>query len=132
LRLLRGFADAAARGNFHELKTMLADDAQLIGDGGGKVPSFGVPLVGGPRIAQLYWATYLRFPGVVRYEVVVLNGQWGLLRFVDGVLESAQSLETDGARVVRIHSQRNPDKLARITATLGPNLAVTNAQSPTS
>ncbi|APW42714.1 RNA polymerase sigma-70 factor [Rhodoferax saidenbachensis] len=132
LRLLRGFADAAARGNFHVLKDMLADDAQLIGDGGGKVPSFGVPLVGGARIAQLYLATFLRFPGVVRFEVVVLNGQWGLLRFIDGVLESAQSLETDGARIVRIHSQRNPDKLARIAATLGRDLVVTKESPETS
>lgn len=55
-----------------------------------------------------------------------------MLRFVEGVLESAQSLETDGVRIVRIHSQRNPDKLARIAATLGRDLSVTNAQPPTS
>ena len=126
LRLLRGFADAATRGEFAALKAMLADDAQLIGDGGGKVPSFGVPLVGGQRIAQLYLATSLRYPNAVRFEVVVLNGQWGLLRFVNGALESAQTLETDGERIVRIHSQRNPDKLARIAAALGREVVVTN------
>lgn len=125
LRLLRGFADAAVRGEFAALKSMLADDAQLIGDGGGIVPSFGVPLVGAQRIAQLYLATQLRYPGAVRFEVVVLNGQWGLLRFIDGALESAQALETDGERIVRIHSQRNPDKLARIAQALGRELSVT-------
>jgi RNA polymerase sigma-70 factor (TIGR02957 family) len=125
LRLLRGFADAAVRGEFAALKSMLADDAQLIGDGGGIVPSFGVPLVGAQRIAQLYLATQLRYPGAVRFEVVVLNGQWGLLRFIDGALESAQTLETDGERIVRIHSQRNPDKLARIARALGRELNVT-------
>lgn len=117
-RLLRSFADAAARGDFNALKSMLTDDAQLIGDGGGKVPSFGVPLLGGQRIAQLYLAVFLRHPGAVRFELVQLNGQWGLLRFIDGQLESAQSLETDGERIVRIHSQRNPDKLAGIVAAL--------------
>lgn len=124
LRLLRGFADAAVRGEFGALKSMLAEDAQLIGDGGGIVPSFGVPLVGGQRIAQLYLATHLRFPGRVRFEVVVLNGQWGLLRFIDDTLESAQSLETDGERIVCIHSQRNPEKLMRIAAALGRDLNV--------
>lgn len=113
-RLLQGFAAAATRGEFAALKAMLADDAQLIGDGGGKVPSFGVPLVGGQRIAQLYLAASLRFPGAVRCEVVMLNGEWGLLRFIEGVLESAHAIETDGERIVRIHAQRNPDKLARI------------------
>jgi len=132
LRLLRGFADAAVRGEFAALKAMLADDAQLIGDGGGKVPSFGMPLEGGKRIAQLYLATSLRYPNAVRFEVVVLNGQWGLLRFIDGALESAQSLETDGERIVRIHSQRNPDKLARIAKALGRELQVTNQPAQTS
>jgi RNA polymerase sigma-70 factor (TIGR02957 family) len=132
LRLLRGFADAAVRGEFAALKSMLAEDAQLIGDGGGKVPSFGVPLVGGQRIAQLYLATGLRFPGAVRFEVVVLNGQWGLLRFIDGALESAQALETDGQRIVRIHVQRNPDKLAGIARALGRELHVTNLPPQTS
>lgn len=132
LRLLRGFADAAARGEFAALKTMLADDAQLIGDGGGKVPSFGVPLVGGQRIAQLYLATSLRYPQLVRFEVVVLNGQWGLLRFIDGALESAQTFETDGEHIVRIHAQRNPDKLARIAQALGRDLAVARPPASTS
>ncbi len=132
LRLLRGFADAAVRGEFAALKTMLADDAQLIGDGGGKVPSVGVPLVGGQRIAQLYFATSRRYPNLVRFEVVVLNGQWGLLRFIDGTLESAQSLETDGERIVRIHVQRNPDKLARIAQALGRDLNVTSHPHQTS
>lgn len=132
MRLLRSFADAAARGDFASLKAMLAEDAQLMGDGGGKVPSFGVPLLGGQRIAQLYLATSLRFVGQVHMEVVVLNGQWGLLRFINGALESAQSLETDGQRIVRIHVQRNPDKLARIASALGRELQVTNAVPPTS
>lgn len=125
LRLLRGFADAASRGEFGALKAMLAEDAQLIGDGGGKVPSFGVPLVGGRRIAQLYLATSLRYRGAVHFEAVTLNGEWGLLRFIDGALESAQAIETDGEHIVRIHAQRNPDKLARIAAALGRELAAT-------
>lgn len=132
LRLLRGFADAAGRGEFSALKAMLAVDAQLIGDGGGKVPSFGVPLVGGQRIAQLYLATHLRFRDAVRFELVMLNGQWGLLRFVDGMLESAQSIETDGERIVRIHAQRNPDKLARIAAAVAREPGVTTPPPRTS
>lgn len=119
-RLLRGFAEAASRGDVQALKAMLADEAELIGDGGGKVPSFGRPLVGGQRIAQLYWAAHLRHGAAVRLQLASVNGQWGLLRFIDGELESVQSFEFDGERIVRIHAQRNPDKLSRIAA------AVTN------
>lgn len=119
LRLLRGFADAASSGRFTELQALLAEDAQLIGDGGGIVPSFGVPLVGDRRIAQLFHATHRRFGDAVRYEVVVLNGQWGLLRFIGNTLESAQSFVTDGDRILTLHVQRNPEKLARIATALG-------------
>jgi hypothetical protein len=125
LRLLRGFADAASSGRFDELQRLFAEDAQLVGDGGGKVPSFGVPIVGDRRIAQLFYATHRRFGHGVRFEVAVLNGQWGLLRFIDGALESAQSFVTDGQRILHVHVQRNPDKLARIAAALGRERSVT-------
>ena len=93
-----------------------------------------MPLVGGQRIAQLYLATQMRYRGKVHYEVVVLNGQWGLLRFIDGELEAAQSLETDGERILSIHSQRNPEKLASIARALGRelNVAVTKPPAQTS
>ncbi len=128
LRLLRGFADAAGSGQFAALQDLLAEDARLVSDGGGKVPSFGVPLVGSRRIAQLYWAAHRRHGARVRYEVVVLNGQWGVLRFIDEALESAQTFQTNGRHIQAVHTQRNPDKLARIAAALGrPLAAVTGA-----
>jgi hypothetical protein len=98
---------------------MLADDAQLVGDGGGRVTSFPKPMEGGRRIAQLFYASKLRFKNQVRMELAVLNGQWALLRFIEGKLESAQSYETDGERIVRILVQRNPDKLVRIANAFG-------------
>jgi RNA polymerase sigma-70 factor (ECF subfamily) len=116
-KLLSGFAEAARRGDFATLQALLAEDAELISDGGGKVPSFGKVLLGAARIAQLYLAIWLRAGKGGRslhMELVQLNGQWGLLRFVNGQLESAQSFESDGARITRIHTQRNPDKLRRI------------------
>lgn len=119
LRLLKVFAQALALGDFAAISSMLADDAVLIGDGGGRVPSFPKPMVGGQRIAQLFYAANLRYGAAQRLELVVLNGQWALLRFIDGELESAQSFETDGERIVRIHVQRNPAKLARLAAVFG-------------
>jgi RNA polymerase sigma-70 factor (TIGR02957 family) len=119
LRLLQGFAQALEQGDFAAINSMLAKEAELIGDGGGKVQSFPKPMVGGRRIAQLLYATRLRYGSGVHIELAELNGQWALLRFIDGELESAQSYETDGERIVRIYVQRNPDKLARVVAALG-------------
>ena len=116
LRLLRTFAQALEHGDFPAINALLAEDAMLIGDGGGKVQSFPKPMEGGRRIAQLFYASSLRYGSELSIKFVVLNGQWALLRFIEGKLESAQSFETDGERIVRIHVQRNPDKLARIAA----------------
>lgn len=116
-RLLQAFADAMQRSDFHGLHALLSDDAELIGDGGGKVGSF-ASLVGGKRLAQLFYAGKRRFRDALRTEVVLVNGQWALLRFIDGQLESVQSYETDGERLTRVLVQRNPDKLARIAVAL--------------
>ncbi|WNC91332.1 RNA polymerase sigma-70 factor [Paraburkholderia sp. FT54] len=116
LRLLRTFAHALERADFPAINALLAEDAMLIGDGGGKVQSFPKPMAGGRRIAQLFYASSRRYGSGLSVKLVALNGQWALLRFIEGKLESAQSFETDGERIVRIHVQRNPDKLARIAA----------------
>ena len=114
-RLLRAFADAAVRGSLHDLKALMSEDAELLGDGGGKVPSFGKILRGSQRLAQLYFAVWRRLgAAAVRMELVDINGEPGLLRFIDGQLESAQTFEIENDRIVRIRAQRNPDKLARI------------------
>lgn len=117
LGLVRRFAQALEQGSFDAIRGLLADEATLIGDGGGKVSSFPKPLVGGGKIAQVYFAAQRRGQ-TVHVQMVVLNGQWSLLRFVDGQLESAQTYETDGERIVGIQAQRNPDKLQRILATI--------------
>jgi RNA polymerase sigma-70 factor (ECF subfamily) len=115
-RLLRIFAEALASGDFAALKMMLSDDAKLTGDGSGKVPSFGSPLQGGQRIAQLFFAGSLRYGSALSIELAVINGRWGLLFSVDGAMESAQSHEIDGERIVAIHVQRNPANLIRLAA----------------
>src|SRR3546814_16110883 len=98
------------------LKALLADDAVLSGDGGGIVTSFPKPLVGGWRIAKLFFAGFRRYGAAQRIDLALINGEWGVLRFVNGALDSASSCETDGTRLVRVHVQRNPYTIARITA----------------
>ena len=114
--LLEKFVAASHAGDFASMKSLFAADAELIGDGGGKVSSFPRPLAGGQRIAQLFYAASLRYGERARLELAVINDEWGLLRFIDGVLETALSFETDGERILSVHAQRNPDKLARVEA----------------
>ena len=113
-RLVESFARAMTAGDFHGLRDLLADDATLLGDGGGKVTSFPKPLLGGQRIAQLFYAAHRRYRDGLRIQVARVNGGHGVLRFIEGQLESAQAFETDGARIVSIFVQRNPDKLRHV------------------
>ncbi|MDP9993169.1 RNA polymerase sigma-70 factor (ECF subfamily) [Variovorax boronicumulans] len=119
-RLLRAFADAAARGSMQDLKALMTEEVELIGDGGGKVQSFSKVLTGNQRLAQLYYSLWRRMGPVVRMELVEINGEPGLLRFIDGELESAQTFEIEDDRIARIRVQRNPDKLARIAQRFAP------------
>ncbi|EER58693.1 RNA polymerase, sigma-24 subunit, ECF subfamily [Acidovorax delafieldii 2AN] len=117
-QLLQRFMNAAQSGDRHAIQALLSEDAQLIGDGGGRVPSFPKPLVGPFRITNLYWALFRRLGAQVVYRMAHINGEPGLLRYVDGRIESAQAFVTDGERIVAIYAVRNPDKLAGIPATL--------------
>lgn len=118
-QLLQRFMLAAKSGDRNAIEALLSEDAQLIGDGGGRVPSFPKPLVGPFRIANLYWALFLRRGAQVVYRMAFINGEPGLLRYVDGQIESAQAFVTDGERIVAIYTVRNPDKLVGIPETVG-------------
>ncbi|MEJ8796904.1 RNA polymerase sigma-70 factor [Trinickia caryophylli] len=117
-RVVERFLKAAQSGARNEIQALFADDIELVSDGGGKVPSIAKILHGAYRIANLYWATYRRLGARAVYRPARVNGEAGLLRYVDGQLESAQAFVTDGERIVAIYSVRNPDKLARIPALL--------------
>jgi RNA polymerase sigma-70 factor (ECF subfamily) len=112
--VLAGFMQAAANGDREAMKTFLAGDVQLVSDGGGKVPSFGKILAGAARIAGVYWSVEHAYPGLVTYRMARINGEPGILRFVDGIVESAQAFIVDAGRIVAIYVVRNPDKLAAI------------------
>lgn len=101
-------------GDYRAMKAMLADEAELPGDGGGVVQALPRPLHGAERIARLFQAPSLRSAARLRVELAHFNGSWGLLRYVDDVLESAQAFETDGQRIHAIQVQRNPLKLAGV------------------
>jgi len=119
-RLLEKFVAAAQTGQRDAIKALLADDVELVGDGGGKVSAFRHALHGDDRIANLYWAQFLRLGDRISYRLVTINGEAGVLRYIDGQLESAQAFATDGERITAIYAVRNPDKLAGIIAAAAP------------
>lgn len=122
-RLMRRFAEAWNNADFQGMKEMMAESATLVGDGGGIVSSFPEPMVGGQRIAQLLFAGTLRGKEALEIRLTSINGRLGVLRYIDGNLESAQSFDTDGEHITEIYVQRNPEKLRRIATNQPPNLS---------
>jgi RNA polymerase sigma factor (sigma-70 family) len=117
-RLLRAFADAAARGSLHGPE---GADVGGRGDSSATAAARCRPSARSCAAASGWRSCIFGVapPGAaVRMELADLNGEPGLLRFIDGQLESVQTFEIDGERIVRIHAQRNPDKLARIARLL--------------
>jgi RNA polymerase sigma-70 factor (ECF subfamily) len=115
-QLLERFIAAASSGDRAAIRGLLDEGVSTIGDGGGKVPSVAGGMHGAERVTNLYWAHHLRLGQRLAYRLATVNGEPGFLRFVDGQLESAQAVVTDGERIVAIYVVRNPDKLARIAA----------------
>jgi RNA polymerase sigma-70 factor (ECF subfamily) len=115
-RVIEQFVAAARSGERDAIKALLADEVQLIGDGGGKVPALSGRFFDADRVTNLYWALSRRTELRVDHRIVLLNGEPGLLRYVDGQLESAQAIVTDGTRIVAIYAVRNPDKLVGLPA----------------
>ena len=116
--LLATFMTAAASGDVAAMKSLMSDEVQLVADGGGKVPSFLHKLHGAGRVAGVYWSLEHKFPARVAYRAATINGEAGLLRYVDGQLESAQAFIIDAGKIVAVFIMRNPDKLAGVPQTL--------------
>ncbi|HEY5798843.1 MAG TPA: RNA polymerase sigma factor SigJ [Burkholderiaceae bacterium] len=111
--LLGAFMQAAAGADRDAMKALLAPDVAFISDGGGKMPSFGRILRGAARIAGVFWSLEHAHPGAVRYRPARINGEPGLLRYVDGAIESAHGFLIEDGRIAAVYVVRNPDKLNR-------------------
>jgi RNA polymerase sigma-70 factor (ECF subfamily) len=120
-RLLQRFVAAMAEPTLDTLRSLFAEDAVHISDGGGIARATLHPLHGVERLARLYLQLARNFGAGtgVRYELATLNGAPALFMLQGDTLFSAMWIECDGDKITAIHALRHPEKLARL-------LAVTN------
>ncbi len=114
VRLLERFIAAARAGDRAQVMALLAEDATLTGDGGGKAPTISRVLRGARGVSRFYCGITRLFAGRWEHRIAWINGMPGILRYLDGSLESAASFLTDGQRILDIYIVRNPDKLRRV------------------
>lgn len=118
-RLAVAFMEAARRNDLGALKSLLAEDAVMITDGGGKRGAALRPLVGREDVLSFIHGLFWRQGWPAGAELVRLariNGSPGaILKTADGL--STIAFEPDGeGRIGAIYVVRNPEKLRGLEA----------------
>jgi RNA polymerase sigma-70 factor (ECF subfamily) len=114
--LLERFRDALARGDEAALLDVLAPDARLVADGGGKVSAAPRPVEGAPRIAKFLLGLEKSARGHVSHVLETINGECGLVSLEDGHVFCTTSADVDAGRIRALYRVLNPEKLARFRA----------------
>jgi RNA polymerase sigma-70 factor (ECF subfamily) len=112
----RRFLAAWEDGETEALVELLAPDATIYGDGGGKAPSLPMPLVGAERVAKalIGWGGQARERGFAHRPALV-NGDPGAVVYEPGGRAVwVAALEIADGVVVAVRSILNPDKLAHV------------------
>lgn len=115
-RLTGAFLQACTTGDLDGLVKLLAVDAVVYSDGGGKVPAARVPVRGADRVARFFLGLARQAgPGVEACRVRV-NGWPGLLILEGGRVSTVITLDVADGRIQACYAVRNPDKLARVAS----------------
>ena len=114
-RLADAFHAAMSKGDVEGLSRLLADDAVLYTDGGGKRSAALNPIFGRDRIVRFFTGLANKRGAIWPHRIdrVQINGLPGfVLHSVEG-LETV-ALEVSGDRIVALYGVRNPDKLRHL------------------
>jgi RNA polymerase sigma-70 factor (ECF subfamily) len=109
--LVTRFINALAQGDEKELLGIIAPDAVLVADGGGKVPSILNPVHGADRITRFFLGLLRKQGNVFEVRPATVNSGPGMLTFRDGQLVSVACVSIQDERITAIYSVSNPDKL---------------------
>lgn len=113
--LLRKFSEASSQGNLEGLVALLSREAVFYSDGGGKAPALPRPIYGPENIARGMLEGRKRLvPNNLVRRFVEINGQPGVVSFLDGRAFSVFSLDVADGLVHRLYVITNPEKLKRI------------------
>lgn len=113
-RLTGAFLDACSTGDLNGLVRILATDAVLYSDGGGKVAAALAPIRGADRIARFFLGIMKKTPPGLEVRRVRVNGQPGLVTLLGGQVDHVMTIDVVDGRIAAWFIVSNPDKLARV------------------
>ena len=116
--MAEAFLAAVGRGDLDALTTLLAEDAVMLSDGGGKMPAALQPILGRDKIIRFFIGVTRKLGAYRDAELRAerLNGLPGFIMSVPGGGVQTISFETDADKIQAIYIVRNPDKLAHLEA----------------
>jgi RNA polymerase sigma-70 factor, ECF subfamily len=115
-KLAAQFFRALREGDVDGLQELLAADVQVVGDGGGKAPTFARSVIGAEKVARVLASV---FPGLIRIDVTLepreVNGQPGaIFRDRDNKVLYTVTLDVLDGQIQTIRAVSNPDKLGHV------------------
>jgi len=116
-RIAAAFLEAAGSGDPARLAHLLAEDAALISDGGGKVLAALNPILGRDKVMAFVFGVREKhpFPDGTEYRPSIINGLPGFVIVRPGdIVDQTLSFEIKDGVIQRIYAVRNPDKLRSI------------------
>ncbi len=115
-RLVRAFGTAILTGDIMALRQVLAEDAVLYPDGGGRVLSALRPIHGADRVARFLFGVLKKFPLGVSARVLeeTINGSPGFYVEEAGRPIQTMAFDVRDGRISALYIVRNPDKLSRL------------------
>jgi RNA polymerase sigma-70 factor (ECF subfamily) len=116
--LVTFFIDAMQDGRQAEMENMLAKEAILYSDGGGKAAALPKPLAGAGKIAKFLISMQNKVREEVaesdRIEFVNINGEPGVMWYFDEQLHNVWSFHVENRKIQGIYAVLNPDKLENL------------------
>lgn len=112
--LAQRFAQAAASGDAAAFAGLLAQDAMIWSDGGGKARAALNVIHGADRCARFFAGIAGKQPAGQQSRFCHVNGQPGFVVYQQGQPVSVFSFGIEQDRICAIFVVRNPDKLARL------------------
>ncbi len=119
-QLLERFIAASATGEVDPLLELLAEDATLWSDGGGRVLAARNPIAGARNVARFLVGVRDMQPDGQTYEMHEVNGRTGFVGYVEGRPRFTMTFDVRDGRIHGIHVVLNPDKLTAIPPQAGP------------
>jgi RNA polymerase sigma-70 factor (ECF subfamily) len=111
-RLTAQFMQACASGDLQGLMSLLAEDATLMSDGGGRVTAARKPIHGADHIARFLTGLIKKAgPGRLHIRPTLVNGQPGFITYWDDRLVNVLSLDIADNQIRAVYIVVNPDKL---------------------